>query len=85
MLEEQLENPYSIENMRKALASLKANGRTAGSFDIETTGLYVRFIPTNSIELEALEDYNQIDTTFNLFDHPLDFGIKQISCLFRFK
>ena len=30
----QLENPYSIENMKKALASLTANGRTANGFDI---------------------------------------------------
>ena len=78
VLGKQLENPYSIENMRKALASLTANGRTAGDFDIETTDLYVRFIPTDSIELDALENYNQIDTTFNLFDHPLDFEIEEV-------
>jgi hypothetical protein len=78
VLGKQLENPYSVENMRKALASLIANGRTAGDFDIETTDLYVRFIPTDSIELDALENYNQIDTTFNLFDHPLDFEIEEV-------
>ena len=43
VLGKQLENPYSIENMKKALASLNANGRTASDFDIETTDLYVRF------------------------------------------
>ena len=37
ILGEQLENPYSVENMKKALANLTANGRTADDFDIETT------------------------------------------------
>ena len=78
VLGKQLENPYSIENMKKALASLNANGRTTSDFDIEATDLYVRFIPTDSTELDALEDYNQIDTTFNLFDHPLDFEIEEV-------
>ena len=78
VLGKQLENPYSVENMRKALASLTANGRTASDFDIKTTDLYVRFIPKDSLELDALEDYSQIDTTFNLFDHPLDFEIEEV-------
>ena len=73
LLGKQLENPYSIANMKKALEHLKANGRIGGNFDIRTTDLYVRFLPTDSIQLEGLES----DTTIELFDHPLEFEIEQ--------
>ena len=72
VLGEQLENPYSVENMRKALANLRANGRTS-DFDIETTDLYIRFLPADSLEYDAIA----ADTTIELFDHPLDFEIEQ--------
>ena len=45
ILGKQLENPYTVENMQKALANLTANGRISESIDIETTDLYVRFLP----------------------------------------
>ena len=73
ILGEQLENPYSVENMKKALANLTANGRTASDIDIETTNLYVRFLPADSLEYDAIAS----DTTIELFDHPLDFEIEQ--------
>ena len=73
VLGKQLENPYSIENMRKALDNLNANGRTASDFNIETTDLYIRFLPADSLELEAIAS----DTTLELYDHPLDFEIEQ--------
>lgn len=72
-LGKQLENPYSIENMRKALANLRANGRTTGDFDIETTDLYIRFMPADSLEYDIIAS----DTTIELFDHPLDFEVEQ--------
>ena len=73
VLGEQLDNPYSVENMKKALANLNANGRIAGDFDIETTDLYVRFLPADSLEYDAIT----ADTTIEVFDHPLDFEIEQ--------
>lgn len=73
VLGEQLENPYSVENMKKALANLTANGRTASDFDIGTTDLYIRFLPADSLEYDAIA----ADTTIELFDHPLDFEIEQ--------
>ncbi len=73
VLGQRLENPYSIENMKKALANLNANGRTAGDFNIETTDLYIRFLPADSLEYNAIA----ADTTIELFDHPLDFEIEQ--------
>ena len=74
ILGKQLENPYTVENMQKALANLTANGRISESIDIETTDLYVRFLPKDTIELDAL----QADTTLTLFDYPLDFEIEQV-------
>ena len=73
VLGKQLENPYSVENMKKALVNLSANGRTTGDFDIKTTDLYVRFIPADSLEYDAIA----ADTRIELFDHPLDFEIEQ--------
>ena len=54
VLGEKLENPYSIANMEKAYAELvKTWG--AGDFKIETTDLYVRFLPKNSTKLSELQ------------------------------
>ena len=51
---EKLENPYSIVNMEKAYADL-IKTRAAGDFKIETTDLYVRFLPKDSVELLELQ------------------------------
>ena len=74
VLGEQLENPYSVKNMRKALGNLNANGRTANEdIEIKTTDLYIRFLPTDSVEFDAIAS----DTTLELYDHPLGFEIEQ--------
>lgn len=65
VLGEKLENPYSIANMEKAYADL-IKTRAAGDFKIETTDLYVRFLPKDSTELLEL----QKDTLLELFDYP---------------
>ena len=54
VLGEKLENPYSIANMEKAYAEL-VKTRGARDFKIETTDLYVRFLPKNSTELSELQ------------------------------
>lgn len=78
VLGKQLENPYSVENMKRALKNLQESnvgGITAGSdLEIETTNLYVRFLPADTTELNLLAS----DTTIELYDHPLDFEITQI-------
>ena len=43
VLGKQLEDPYSVKNVTKAVASLYPT--KAGSVDIPTTDLYVRFLP----------------------------------------
>ena len=73
VLGEKLENPYSIANMEKAYADL-IKTRAAGDFKIETTDLYVRFLPKDSTELLEL----QKDTLLELFDYPLDYDIAMI-------
>ena len=76
-LGKRLENPYSVENMKKALESLKTsnpNGRTSQEeIDITTTHLYIRFKPKDEDELSILKR----DSTLVLYDYPLDYEIAE--------
>ncbi len=69
VLGDQLENPYTTENITKALNSLYPT--KADRVDVKATNLYVRFLPKSDEELELLR--NRIT---NLMDHPLDYEIK---------
>lgn len=70
-LGKQLQNPYSVENMKKARESLASKGNINPDVDIDTTHLYVRFLPKDSLQYDALTS----DSSLELFDHPLDFEI----------
>jgi len=76
-LGKKLENPYSVENMKKAWENLKssqANGRISGDdLEITITHLYIRFKPKNEDELAIL----QRDSTLILYTYPLDYEIEQ--------
>jgi hypothetical protein len=75
-LGEKLENPYTVENMRKAYQNLSDNqlkSANVNESDIDVTHLYVRFLPKNFEELEVLKR----DTTLALFDFPLDYEIEE--------
>ncbi len=76
-LGKELENPYSVENMRKAYENLSIsypNGRTSATEDIiTTTHLYIRFKPRNEAELSILHQ----DTTLILYTYPLHYEIAQ--------
>lgn len=84
VLGKHLKNPYSVENMRIALDSLLANKdslngsmRAPGAlndFEINTTDLYIRYLPKDSAEYRTLMN----DTTLTLFDFPLDYELKQV-------
>lgn len=63
-----LDNPYTTENMTKALASLYPT--KAGRVEVETTDLYVRFLPADKQECDRLEALG-----LELLDHPLDYDI----------
>jgi len=84
VLGKKLENPYSVENMRKALKNLQKSSSTAGKglrddFEITTTHLYIRFKPKDEEELTLL----QKDTTLILFDHPMDYEISEEGDFFQ--
>lgn len=76
-LGKQLENPYSVVNMKKALESLNSsnsNGRTSGEkLEINATHLYIKYIPKSKEELDILAR----DSTLILYDYPLDYEIDQ--------
>lgn len=67
VLGQKLENPYKTENVRNAYSSLYP---TRSREDIETTDLYVRFLPEDREDLELL---NSLD--IDLVDHPVDYEI----------
>ncbi len=71
VLGRQLGNSYTVETMQKAWDNLSSAGRVIEDLAIETTDLYVRFLPEDSVDLDVL----QHDSTLTLFDHPLDFEI----------
>lgn len=70
----QLENPYSVENMRNALRHLALATRSGITEDaIRTTHYYVKFKPKNQQELDLIKQ----DSTINWYDIPLDYEIEQ--------
>lgn len=71
VLGEQLENPYSIENMQKAMENMESQLKSA--IKVKTTHYYVRFRPKSEQELEILKR----DSTIDIYDYPLDVEIKE--------
>ncbi len=69
VLGDRLENPYTTENMTKALQELYPT--KADRVDVRTTDFYVRFLPENEEEYELLESLLP-----DMMDHPLDYDIK---------
>ena len=68
VLGEKLEDPYSVENMTKALESVAPAG--AGRTTLDPTDFYVRFLPAEESQMQALADAG-----LELLDHPLDYRI----------
>jgi hypothetical protein len=75
VLGRKLENPYSVENMKKAYQNIiNRNSLKSGSISddsITTTHLYVRFLPKDSGDFNFISS----DTSLVLFDYPLDYEI----------
>ena len=67
-LGKKLEDPYSVNNVTKALASLYPT--KAGRVDVKPTDIYVRFLPKTDEEYQKL-----ISLGYDLMDHPLDYQI----------
>ena len=68
VLGERLEDPYSLDNMTKALASLYPT--KAGTVELSATDHYVRLLPSCKEDLDALEKMG-----VKMLDHPLDYKI----------
>ena len=68
VLGRQLEDPYNVENMSRALESLYPT--KAGRVVLSPTDLYVRFLPADERQFELLESRG-----LQLLDHPVDFEI----------
>jgi hypothetical protein len=68
-----LENPYSLKNMQRAYDSLKSNLGLKSAEILEPTHYYVRFLPKDTSEYNALK----ADTTIMLFSYPLDCEVSE--------
>ena len=68
VLGNQLEDPYSVGNITRALQRLYP--ARAGEIKVETTDLYVRFLPENEEQFERL-----LTLDLELLDHPVDYEI----------
>jgi len=68
VLGEQLEDPYSVENMEAALAAV--HPVKAGRIHLDPTDLYVRFLPENEDQYDILQALG-----LELLDHPVDYRI----------
>ena len=77
ILGKQLENPFSVDNMERALNTLQRTERQATSIPsqirINTTHQYIKLILKDSVDLFKIE----ADTTLVAYDHPLDYEIVQ--------
>ena len=69
-LGEKLEDPYTVENMQKALQNVY--GTKADRVDIIATDHYVRFLPKDNEEYQTL-----LKSGLYLLDHPMDYSIVQ--------
>lgn len=68
VLGKKLDDPYSVSNVTKALASLYPT--KAGRVDVTPTDIYVRFLPKTEEEYQKL-----VTLGYELMDHPLDYQI----------
>lgn len=72
VLGKQLENPYTVENMKKAYQSLAKGARLSEeSSPVRTSHLYVRFLPKDWVQYDSLV----ADTSLELYNIPLDYEI----------
>lgn len=68
VLGDRLDDPYTVDNMTKALASVYPT--KAGLTRLEATDLYVRFLPSSRDQFDWLEAAG-----VELLDHPMDYEI----------
>ena len=67
VLGDRLDNPYTTENAREAFSALYP---TKSRDVVQTTDLYVRFLPADQEEFDMLESMG-----VEMLDHPMDYEI----------
>lgn len=67
-----LDNPYTVENMSKALDSLQQIGQLDEHINIHPTHLYVQLFPKDSADMNKILE----DTNLHLFPYPLDYELE---------
>lgn len=72
VLGEKINDPYAIYNMKAAYSNLKSAGKDAPVEEIQPNKKYLRFLPKDEAEWDLLKS----DTSFVLFDFPLDYEIE---------
>lgn len=79
VLGNQLQNPYSVENMQMAYNIIKRRyGDAIPNITVDTTHHYIKFSPKNEEEFIDLVS----DTSMNLFTYPLDYEILSVGGLY---
>jgi hypothetical protein len=80
-----LENPFSVDNMQRALDTIlksteksesyhsKSYRKTTEEIEIIKTDLYVRFLLKDSLELDLIKR----DTTLVFYNYPVDYEIEE--------
>ena len=71
VLGEELEDPYNLANMQKALESLNLSKSGVVIDELTPTHTYWRFLPKNEDELYELTS----DTTITFYEYPLNYEI----------
>lgn len=71
VLGRQLQDPYSLKNMKQAFLNLKSGNTNTVDLDIQPTHTYLRYLPKNEEEWGILKS----DTTIVWYDYPLDYEI----------
>lgn len=72
VLGEKINDPYAICNMKAAYSNLKSAGEDAPVDEILPNKKYLRFLPKDEAEWDLLKT----DTSFVLYDFPLDYEIE---------
>ena len=73
ILGKKLQNPYTIENMKKALDNVNASRSQKLNLKIEPNYLYVRFLPKDDDEYVLISR----DKNLDLYNYPLDYEVVQ--------
>jgi len=79
VLGRKLTNPYTVQNMQTAYQNLVAKGEIRAGLEIKTTHKYVRFLPADSTQYDALMS----DSTLVLFPYPLDYELEKGGASFQ--